>query len=60
MREKKLKSMIRTFVSDAKLEKKKKKKKKKKLDLKGIIGLVLFYGISTFIGYLTPNPFLCK
>ena len=23
-------------------------------------GLVWFYGISTFIGYLTPNPFLCK
>ena len=23
-------------------------------------GLVWFYDISTFIGYLTPNPFLCK
>ena len=23
-------------------------------------GLVWFYGISTFVGYLTPNPFLCK
>ena len=22
--------------------------------------LVGFYGISTFKGYLTPNPFLCK
>ena len=22
--------------------------------------LVEFYGISTFVGYLTPNPFLCK
>ena len=22
--------------------------------------LVGFYGISTFAGYLTPNPFLCK
>ncbi len=22
--------------------------------------LVVFYGISTFVGYLTPNPFLCK
>ena len=21
---------------------------------------VWFYGISTFVGYLTPNPFLCK
>ena len=21
--------------------------------------LVWFYGISTFVGYLTPNPFLC-
>ena len=24
------------------------------------LGLVWFYGISTFVGYLTPNPFLCK
>ena len=23
-------------------------------------GLVWFHGISTFVGYLTPNPFLCK
>ena len=23
-------------------------------------GLVWFYGISTFVGYLTPNPFLCN
>ena len=22
-------------------------------------GVVWFYGISTFVGYLTPNPFLC-
>ena len=22
--------------------------------------LVSFYGISTFVGYLIPNPFLCK
>ena len=22
--------------------------------------LVEFYGISTFVGYLMPNPFLCK
>ena len=22
--------------------------------------LVGFYGISTFVGYFTPNPFLCK
>ena len=22
--------------------------------------LVGFYGISTFVGYLRPNPFLCK
>ena len=22
--------------------------------------LVGFYGVSTFVGYLTPNPFLCK
>ena len=28
---------------------------------KTLIGwLVGFYGISTFVGYLTPNPFLCK
>ena len=24
------------------------------------VGFVGFYGISTFVGYLTPNPFLCK
>ena len=23
-------------------------------------GLVWFYGIPTFVGYLTPNPFSCK
>ena len=23
-------------------------------------GLLGFYGISTFVDYLTPNPFLCK
>ena len=23
-------------------------------------GLIWFYGISTFVGYLTPNLFLCK
>ena len=31
----------------------------------GLVGwlvgwMVEFYGISTFVGYLTPNPFLCK
>ena len=26
----------------------------------GLVWLVGFYGISTFIGYLMPNPFLCK
>ena len=26
----------------------------------GLVWLVWFYGISTFVGYLTPNPFLCK
>ena len=26
----------------------------------GSFWLVGFYGISTFEGYLTPNPFLCK
>ena len=24
------------------------------------LGLVGFYGISTFVGYLTPNPFSCN
>ena len=24
------------------------------------VWFVGFYGISTFVGYLTPNPFLCK
>ena len=24
------------------------------------VWFVWFYGISTFVGYLTPNPFLCK
>ena len=26
-----------------------------------LVGLFVgFYGISTLVGYLTPNPFLCK
>ena len=25
-----------------------------------MVWFVGFYGISTFVGYLTPNPFLCK
>ena len=25
-----------------------------------LVWLVWFYGISNFVGYLTPNPFLCK
>ena len=25
-----------------------------------MVWLVGFYGISTFVGYLTPNPFLCS
>ena len=25
----------------------------------GLVWFVGFYGISTFVGYLTPNPFLC-
>ena len=25
-----------------------------------VFGLVWFYGISIFVGYLMPNPFLCK
>ena len=27
---------------------------------RGIVWFGGFYGISTFVGYLTPNPFLCK
>ncbi len=27
--------------------------------IKGVGWLIGFYGISTFVGYLTPNPFLC-
>ena len=31
------------------------------LSFPGRVGwFVGFYGISTFVGYLTPNPFLCK
>ena len=26
----------------------------------GLVWFVGFYGILTFVGYLTPNPFLCK
>ena len=26
----------------------------------GMVWLFGFYGISTFVGYLMPNPFLCK
>ena len=26
----------------------------------GIVWFIGFYGISTFVGYLTPIPFLCK
>ena len=26
----------------------------------GLVWFVWFYGISTFVGYLTPNLFLCK
>ena len=25
-----------------------------------LVWFVGFYGISTFVGYLTPNPFLCN
>ena len=25
-----------------------------------LVWFVGFYGISTFVGYFTPNPFLCK
>ena len=34
----------------------------KDLEITGwLVGwFVEFYGISTFVGYLTPNPFLCK
>ena len=39
---------------DNKAENSKKKKVVKSLFVVG------FYGISTFVRYLTPNPFLCK
>ena len=26
----------------------------------GLVWFVEFYGISTFVGYLMPNPFLCE
>ena len=26
----------------------------------GLVWFIRFYGISTFVGYFTPNPFLCK
>ena len=26
----------------------------------GLVWFIGFYGISAFVGYLTPNPFLCK
>ena len=29
-------------------------------DILRLVWFVGFYGISTFVGYLTPNPFLCK
>ena len=41
-------------------ERKKERKKKERKKENGLFGLVWFYGISTFVGYLTPNPFLCK
>ena len=32
-----------------------------KPEKKRLVGwFVWFYGVSTFVGYLTPNPFLCK
>ena len=31
-----------------------------KITLVGLVWFVGFYGISNFVGYLTPNPFLCK
>ncbi len=45
----------------------KEKKKEEKININkrnerkgkvGLIRLIGFYGISTFVGYLTPNPFL--
>ena len=30
------------------------------LECVDLVWFVWFYGISTFVGYLTPNPFLCK
>ena len=35
-------------------------KKEKEIRREGLVWLGGFYGISTFVGYLTPNLFLCK
>ena len=44
-------------TADHRMKKKESKKIKKYLVW---FGLVWFYGISTFVGYLMPNPFLYK
>ena len=33
---------------------------RKNMNTYALVWLVWFYGISIFVGYLTPNPFLCK
>ena len=48
---------------ERKKERKKERKCKKKarnIYIKLVGWFVGFYGISTFLGHLTPNPFLCK
>ena len=43
-----------------KVGKEKTKMEEKKIRNDGLVWFVGFYGISTFVGYLTPNAFLCK
>ena len=47
-------------MNDDKSEKESWKKKKGETFVKIVWLVVEFYGISTFVGYLMPTPFLCK
>ena len=47
-------------MNDDKSEKESWKKKKGETFVKIVWLVVGFYGISTFVGYLMPTPFLCK
>ena len=50
--------MKRKEIREKKTMKAIEKRERKKKTL--MVWFVGFYGISTFVGYLTPNPFLCK